>query len=118
MEEEVERQQIINRQDNIVFFEIPEKEGRESEDDCVSIMVRLLNQHDLLRRWKSDDMAKAHRFGKKRGTDRKGSRSNRPRPILVKFNRGSDKRRLISNRTLRRELHKAGVTMNDDLTVK
>ena len=119
MEEEAERQQIINRQDNIVFFGIPEKEGRESEDDCVSIMVKLLNRHDPLRRWKSDDMAKAYRVGKKkRGTDQEASGSDRPRPVLVKFNRGSDKRRLISNRTLRRDLHKANVTMNDDLTVK
>ena len=55
---------------------------------------------------------------KKRGTDGEGSRSDRPRPVLVKFIRGSDKRRFISNRTLRTVLHKASVTMNDDLTVK
>ena len=57
IEEEVEQQQITNRQDNIVFFGVPE-EGRESSDDCASTMVTLLNQHDPLRRWKSDDMAR------------------------------------------------------------
>ena len=44
--EEVERQQITNRQDNIVFFGVPDKEGRESSDGCLSAMVTLLNQHD------------------------------------------------------------------------
>ena len=82
-------------------------------------MVKLLNRHDPLRRWESDDMAKAHRLGKKkRGTDREESGSDRPRPVLVNFNRDSDERRLISNRTLRNELHKASITMNNDLTVK
>ena len=42
IEEEVEQQQITNRQDNIVFFGVPEKEGRESSDDCASTMVTLL----------------------------------------------------------------------------
>ena len=41
IEEEVE-QQITNRQDNIVFFGGPEKEGRESSDDYASTMVTLL----------------------------------------------------------------------------
>ena len=119
IEEEVEQQQITRRQDNIVFFGVPEKEGRESNDDCASTMVTLLNQHDPLRRWKSDDMARVQRLGKKeRETDREGSGSGRPRPVLVRFVRGSDKRRLISSRTLRKELYKANVTMNDDLTVK
>ena len=82
-------------------------------------MVKLLNQHDPLRRWKSDDMAKAYRLGKKkRGTDQEASGSDRPRPVLVNFNRDIDERRLISNRTLRNELHKASITMNNDLTVK
>ena len=117
--EEVEQQQITRRQDNIVFFGVPEKEGRESNDDCASTMVTLLNQHDPLRRWKSDDMARVQRLGKKeRETDREGSGSGRPRPVLVRFVRGSDKRRLISSRTLRKELYKANVTMTDDLTVK
>ena len=143
IEEEVEQQQITSRQDNIVFFGVPEKEGRESSDDCASTMVTLLNQHDPekegresiddcastmvtllnqhdpLRRWKSDDMARVQRLGKKeRETDRERSGSGRPRPVLVRFVRGSDKRRLISSRTLRKELLKANVTMNDDLTVK
>ena len=119
IEEEVEHQQITNRQDNVVFFGVPEKEGRESSDECASTMVTLLNQHDPLKRWKSDDMARVQRVGKKeRETDREGSESGRPRPVLVRFVRGSDKRRLISSRTLRKELYKANVTMNDDLTVK
>ena len=119
IEEEVEQQQITSRQGNIVFFGVPEKEGRESSNDCVSTMVTLLNQHDPLRRWKSDDMARVQRLGKKeRETDREGSGSGRSRPVLVRFVRGSDKRRLISSRTLRKELYKANVTMNDDLTVK
>ena len=42
IEEEVEQQQITNRQDNIVFFGVPEKEGRESSDDYASTMVTLL----------------------------------------------------------------------------
>ena len=82
-------------------------------------MVTLLNQHDPLRRWKSDDMARVQRLGKKeRETNRERSGSGRPRPVLVRFVRGSNKRRLISSRTLRKELYKANVTMNDDLTAK
>ena len=84
IEEEVEQQQITNRQNNVVFFGVPEKEGRESSDDCASAMVTFLHQHDPLRRWKSDDMARVQRLGKKeRETDREGSGSGRPRPVLV-----------------------------------
>ena len=42
IEEAVEQQQITNRQDNVVFFGVPEKEGRESSDECASTMVTLL----------------------------------------------------------------------------
>ena len=92
IEEEVEQQQITNRQDNIVFFGVPEKEGRESSDDCASTMVTLLNQHDPLRRWKSDDMARVQRLGKKeRETDREGSGSGRPRPVLQTHSSSDDR---------------------------
>ena len=85
----------------------------------VSTIVKLLNQHDQLKLWKSDDMAKAHKLGKKqRGTDRKGSGCDRPRPGLVKFSRDCDKGRLFFNRTLRKERHKASITISDDLTIK
>ena len=70
IEEEVEQQQITNRQDNIVFFGVPEKEGRESNDDCASTMVILLNQHDPLRRRKSDDMARVQRLGREKPIER------------------------------------------------
>ena len=52
LEEELERQRVFARRENIVFYGIPEMvHDRESGDDCASTLVNILNSHDEGRKW-------------------------------------------------------------------
>ena len=113
LEEELERQRVFARGENIVFYGIPEVvPDRESEDDCASTLVNSLNSHDEGRKWAMEAIAQAHRLG------RKQKNQIRPRPVIAKFVKSRDKRDLIANRSVCKKLVKADIRMNDDLTPK
>ena len=109
--EELERQRVFARRENIVFYGIPEVvHDRESEDDCASTLVSILISHDEGSKWTMEAIAQAHRLG------RKQKNQIRPRPVIAKFVRSRDKRDLIANRSMRKKLGKADIRMNNDLT--
>ena len=113
MEEELERQRVFARRENIVFYGIPAVvHDRESEDDCASTLVNILNSHDEGRKWTMEAIAQAHRLG------RKQKNQIRPSPVIAKFVKSRDKRDLIANRSVCKKLVKADIRMNDDLTPK
>ena len=112
LEEQIERQEIVSRKDNIIFFGVPENfRRRETEETLIDTMVNIFNQHDV-QGWTPSDLGKAHRLGKV------NREATRPRPVLVKMIRNRDKRRLIASRDVRKRMQKVGIDMKDDLTVK
>jgi hypothetical protein len=98
------------RQDNIVFYGVPEGGREDREDTCLMAVTRLLNMYCAIKKWSEEDVASTHRLG------RRERQNERPRPLLVKMVRGRDKQRIISNRAFRLALGKEGLSVGDDLT--
>ena len=99
MEEELERQKIFDRRNNIVFCGIPEVvHDRKSDADCARTLVNIFNDHDPERTRTVDDLACTHWL------EKKGDDPTRPRLIIATFVRNRDKRNLIASRSMPRML--------------
>ena len=85
---------------------------RESRDDCARTLVNIWNSHDPGRKWTVDDIARAHRLGRRRKTRYDHVHSS------LKFVRSRDKRTLIANSSKGEKHGKAEIRMDDDLTPK
>ena len=106
---ELDRQQIFSRRDNVVFYGIPEVQ--DGAEDCVRALAELINSHSYSERvWSEDDFDRAHRLGR--------ASSTKTRPVIAKLHRSRDKRALIANKSLTKDLAKVGVRLSDDHTTK
>ena len=107
--QELDRQQIFSRRDNVVFFGIPEV--RDGAEDCASALAELINSHSCSDRvWSEDDFDRAHRLGR--------ASSTKTRPVIAKLHRSRDERALVANKSLKKDLAKVGVRLSDDHTTK
>ena len=107
--QELDRQQIFSRRDNVVFYGIPEV--RDGAEDCVRAPAELINSHSCCDRvWSEDDFDRAHRLGR--------ASSTKTRPVIAKLHRSRDKRALVANKSLKTDLAKVGVRLSDDHTTK
>ena len=107
MSEDNELLDIKLRQDNLIFYGIPEGDR---DVNCLKTAIQLLNCCSNGKMWIEDDVANAHRLG------RREKESQRPRPLLVKMVRSRDKRQIISSRQFRSALKEEGLSVGDDLT--
>ena len=106
---ELDRQQIFSRRDNVVFYGIPEVQ--DGAEDCARALAELINSHSYSERvWSEDDFDRAHRLGR--------ASSTKTRPVIAKLHRSRDKRALIANKSLTKDLAKVGVRLSDDHTTK
>ena len=107
--QELDRQQIFSRRDNVVFYGIPEV--RDGAEDCVRALAELINLHSCSERvWSEDDFDRVHRLGR--------ASSTKTRPVIAKLHRSRDKRALVANKSLKKDLAKVGVRLSDDHTTK
>ena len=107
--QELDRQQICSRRDNVVFYGIPEVQ--DGAEDCVRALAELINSHSCSERvWSEDDFDRAHRLGR--------ASSTKTRPVIAKLHRSRDKRALIAKKSLTKDLAKVGVRLSDDHTTK
>ena len=107
--QELDRQQIFSRRDNVVFYGIPEV--RDGAEDCVSALAELIDSHSCSDRvWSEDDFDRAHRLGR--------ASSTKTRPVIAKLHKSRDKRALVANKSLKTDLAKVGVRLSDDHTTK
>ena len=107
--QELDRQQIFSRRDNVVFHGIPEV--RDGAEDCVRALAELINSHSCSDRvWSEDDFDRAHRLGR--------ASSTKTRPVIAKLHRSRDKRALVENKSLTKDLAKVGVRLSDDHAMK
>ena len=61
LNQELDRQQIFSRRDNVVFYGIPEV--RDGAEDCASALAEVINSHNCSDRvWSEDDFDRAHRL--------------------------------------------------------
>ena len=111
LEEQVERLETQSRRNNVKIFGVPVT-GRQSYDNCAKLVVELLNQYAVFKRWGQDDVERAHRIGK---ADRSNNRP-KPRPVIVKLCRWQDKLDLLRDRRSRDALRRAGFRLSADLT--
>ena len=107
--QELDRQQIFSRRHNVVFYGIPEVQ--DGAEDCVRALAELINSHSCSDRvWSVDDFDRAHRLGRASSTN--------TRPVIAKLHRSRDKRALVANKSLTKDLAKVGVRLSDDHTTK
>ena len=107
LEDKVEKLETETRKNNLKFFNVPESD----EDDfaaCVRTVIDLLTAAVPSIDWKAWDFSRAFRLGPYR------ENQQAPRPLLVQFERGSDRMAVLTEG--RSELRKNGVTVAADLT--
>ena len=84
---------------------------QDGAEDCVRALAELINSHSYSERvWSEDDFDRAHRLGR--------ASSTKTRPVIAKLHRSRDKRALIANKSLTKDLAKVGVRLSDDHTTK
>ena len=108
-EDRIERLETEVRRNNLKFFNVPES----SNDDfasCTETLIELLTAAVPSIDWKPCDFLRAFRIGQYRDNQRS------PRPLLVQFERGSDKMAVLTGG--REVLKKMGITVAADLTEK
>ena len=107
--QELDRHQIFSRRDNVVFYSIPEVQ--DGAEDCVRALAELINSRSCSERvWSEHDFDRTHRLGR--------APSTKTRPVIAKLHRSRDKRALIANKSLTKDLAKVGVRLSDDHTTK
>ena len=110
LECQVETLECQSRRNNLKILGI--KEGRqETYERCAEVVVDFLNYFATFKQWSVDDIERAHRLGKSNDT-------HRPRPLIVKLYRWSDKIQLLRNRQVRSIMRKEGYRIASDLTKK
>ncbi|XP_025113494.1 uncharacterized protein LOC112575716 [Pomacea canaliculata] len=113
-ENKLDKLEGFSRRDNLRFFGIPET-GDDSYETCAATIIQLLQETIPGKVWQTTDIVRAHRVGKKivpAGHTR--NRENKPRPIIAKFTRWSDKLDILTK--AREKLRVKGVTVASDLT--
>ena len=106
---EMDRLEGFSRRDNVRFFGLGPETVAESFPTCARKVVAALNDvQNPVKQWTEDDISRAHRTGQ--------PRTNGPRPMIVQFSRGKDKRALLSNQSCRTELRSKGIRIASDLT--
>ena len=84
---------------------------RDGAEDCVRALAELINSHSCSERvWSEDDFDRAHRLGR--------ASSTKTRRVIAKLHRSRDKRALVANKSLKKDLAKVGVRLSDDHTTK
>ena len=83
LEEEIEKQERYSRRSNMLLYGMKEETG-ESFDRCATRVLQVLCRHFPQKTWKETDIERAHRLGPP------SSSSDRPRPVIIKFQRWTD----------------------------
>ena len=105
-----DRQEILNRRSNILFYGIPEKKGRGRERSD-EVVIAFLNDYIPEGEWKDSDCVNAYRAGRWGGGERA-----RPRPIVATFDKPSDVGFILKNKQARENMKKDGFGCGQDLT--
>ena len=103
-----DRQEVLNRRSNVVFYGIPEKKdrGRERTDEVV---LDFLQHYMPERDWTENDCGTAYRAGRR-------YQGGKPRPIIATFDKPSDVAHILKNRQARDDMKKDGFGCGQDLT--
>lgn len=91
IEEELERQQRYSRRSNVIVYGMKEYHV-ESHDTCMKRVIHTLQRHFPRKSWREEDFERAHRLGTKSPTD------DRPRPIIIQFQKWSDAMSVMRDR--------------------
>ena len=90
--QELDRQQIFFRRDDVVFYGIPEV--LDGAEDCFRALAELIYSHNCSDRvWSEDDFDRAHRLGR--------ASSTKTRLAIAKLHRSRDERALVANKSLK-----------------
>ena len=103
-DDKVDKLEFFSRRNNVRFFNVYE-ESDETSEDCVRKVVQLLNRFYSQKVWTRDDVERAHRTGPKSGD------INRPRPLIARLHRWSDKISVLQERDGRK-------AMSDTLNIR
>ena len=111
LEQELDTLEAISKQCNSKFLGVTER-GRESYTTCVERIVDILNECSSSCTWKNSDIETAYRTGDRR------RRSDRPRPVIVRFHRWCDKMEVFNDTVARDLLRRDGVRVSSELTTR
>ena len=108
-EQEFDKLDSQSRRNNLKFFGVKE-EGSGQREDSEGVMLRLLRQFFPEGGWKRAHMENAQRLGVRR------EEGSKPRPLLAKFRRAGDARKILTHKRGREQLRDRGVQISSDLT--
>ena len=111
LEKELDTLEAISKQCNSKFLGVTER-GRESYRTCVERIVDILNECSSSRTWKNSDIETAYQIGDRR------RRSDQPRPLIVRFQRWSDKKEVSYDTVARDLLRRDGIRVSSELTTR
>ena len=106
-----DRQEVLNRRNNVVFYGIPEKNGR-GRERTDEVVIETLQQYMPDGDWKDSDCTTAYRAGRRQyqqGNDK-------PRPIIATFDKTSDVAFILKSRQAREDMKHDGYGCGQDLT--
>ena len=104
LEDEIDRQEQYSRRENLLFHNIPPSDN-ENYSTMSKKIISILNNHVPVKRWKEDDIVRAHRNGK--------STKDKPAPVIVRFSHFMDKLDILK---ARKSLGDHGIGVSNDLT--
>ena len=112
LEQELNSIDMISRRCNQKFLRVKEMTRDNIYRANADVIVDVLNECSLSRTWHHSDIERAHRIGARR------QRSDQPRPLIVEFQRWSDRMDIVTDKTLRDLLRAEGIRVTSDLTIR
>ena len=106
--QEIDQLESRSRRENLRFFGLDEDEN-DSYEQCATTLVNTLNKFFTSKTWTSEDIARAHRVGRKQG-------ARNPRHLIAKFVKWSDVDSILKNHEAREKMKQAGLRVSTDLT--
>ena len=113
----MDRQEVINRRSNIVFFGVLEGQGRRrenTEEIVIDVLQTFMPDGD----WQHSDCVTAYRAGRRDDSRADSGREEdrQARPIIATLDRPSDVGFILRHREGREEMRKSGLSCAQDLS--
>ncbi|KAK7473778.1 hypothetical protein BaRGS_00035001 [Batillaria attramentaria] len=109
LEDDIDKLERYSRRNNVLLYGVAE-EARETYDSCCEKVITTLQKYMPGKEWKPEDVERCHRLG---GF---ASQSQRPRPIIVKFQRWGDAMLVMRNREAKEVMRGDDLRVAADLT--
>lgn len=108
MEDEIDRLESFSRRNNVKIYGLAEKKG----EHCENVVRGLLTKYIPGVKWSDDVVERAHRLGKFNTS----KSNNKPRPMIVKFQRWGEAMSLMAAKEGRDHMFQDGLRVVQDLT--